>query len=74
MRRPELETGFAALRPWVALPVWAALMIKNTAPGLALPDRWEGFEWWVTTPGEERIVVHASGFTYNVVKGQPYVF
>lgn len=74
MKRPELETGFATLRPWVELPVWAALMIKNTAPGLALPDRWEGFEWWSQWPGEERIVVHASGFAYNVIKGRPYVF
>lgn len=65
-----MKTATPKLRPWGELPVWAALMIKNTAPGLALPDRWQGWEYWA----EDRIIVRASGYSYNVVRNHPYVF
>lgn len=65
-------TGFPELCRWDELPVWAALLIKNTAPGLALPDRWQGWEYW--GPDQGRILVWASGYSYNVVRNHPYVF
>lgn len=70
-----MRTALFDLNPWNELPVWAALMIKTTAPGLALPERWEGWEYEYTFQTEpERITVYASGYRYNVVRGHSHVF
>jgi len=66
-----VKTDMPELHPWRELPVWAAVMIIDTAEGLIRPGYFEGWSWSTYEP--DVILVHSNGYRFVVRRNAPWV-